>query len=91
MFVQTKARVDWGIRNLAKLNKVLLGKGNWRFVEDRGALWKQVISGKNGIEEGGWCSKVVRESYGVGLWKAIRKDWELLANRVTFLVGNGRE
>ena len=91
MFVQTKARVDWGIRNLAKLNKVLLGKWNWRFVEDRGALWKQVISGKNAIEEGGWCSKVVRESYGVGLWKAIRKDWELLANRVTFLVGNGRE
>ena len=85
MFVQTKARVDWGIRNLAKLNKVLLGKGNWRFVEDRGALWKQVISGKNTIEEGGWCSKVVRESYGVGLWKAIRKDWELLANRVTSL------
>ena len=53
-------------------------------------MWKQVINGKYGVEEGGWCSKVVRESYGIRLWKAIRKEWELLHNKVDFLVGSGQ-
>ena len=30
-----------------------------------------MIVGKYGLEEGGWCSKEVRERYGVGVWKAI--------------------
>ena len=36
------------------LNKALLCKWSWRFVEDREALWKQVIIGKYEVEEGGW-------------------------------------
>ncbi|RVW71749.1 hypothetical protein CK203_057085 [Vitis vinifera] len=55
-----------------------------------GPFWKQVISGKYGDEEGGWCSHEVRDGYGVGLWKAIRKDWDLLISMVSFLVGNVR-
>lgn len=56
-----------GVKNLAKLNKALLSKWSWQFVEDKGALRKQIISGKYGVEEGGWRSKVVRGSYMVGL------------------------
>ena len=33
-----------------------------------------MIRGKDGEEQGGWCSQEVREGYGVGLWKEIRKD-----------------
>ena len=31
----------------------------------------------------------MRENYGVVLWKASRKDLDLLVSRVPFLVGNG--
>ncbi|KAL6330269.1 hypothetical protein AAG906_040193 [Vitis piasezkii] len=40
--------------------------------------------------EGDWCSKEVRGSYGVGLWKAIRLLWEFVSSRTLFVVGNGR-
>ena len=33
---------------------------------------------------------MVRGSYGVGLWKAIRKEWERLSNGVVFSVGSGQ-
>ncbi|RVX08852.1 CRM-domain containing factor CFM2, chloroplastic [Vitis vinifera] len=55
----------------------------WDRVEERFrkrlAMWKR-----------GWCSKEVRGSYGVGLWKAIRLLWELVSFRTLFVVGNGR-
>ena len=35
-------------------------------MDERGALWKQVINGKNRVEEGG-CSYEVRERNSVGL------------------------
>ena len=54
------------------------------------AFWRQVISGKYGEEEGGWCTREVGEVYGVGLWKAIRKEGDMLSCRVALLVGNGR-
>ncbi|RVW96306.1 putative ribonuclease H protein [Vitis vinifera] len=53
------------------------------------ALWRQVISAKYGEEEGGWRSCVVRGSYGVGLWKAIRRGWEAVGNNLAYAVGNG--
>ena len=37
----------------------------------------------------GWCTKVVRISFGVGVWKAKRRDWEVVAIRVNLEVGNG--
>ena len=49
-----------------------------------------MIRGKNGEEQGGWCSQEVREWYGVGLWKEIRKDWHLISSRLSFVVGNER-
>ena len=32
----------------------------------------------------------MREGYGVGLWKAIRKEWNLLSDKFVFEVGNER-
>ena len=40
--------------------------------------------------EWGWCSKEVKGSYGVGLWKVVRNLWELVSCRISFTVGNGR-
>ena len=80
-----------GIRNLVVLNKALLGKWSWRFAVERHSLWKQVIIDKFGVAEGGWCSREARRAYGVGVWKAIRKDWESIRSRSHFVVGNGRK
>ncbi|RVX03347.1 Transposon TX1 uncharacterized 149 kDa protein [Vitis vinifera] len=48
---------------------------NWRFANERDALWRSVISLKYGVEEGGWCTRDVMGRNGVGLWKASRKKW----------------
>ena len=32
----------------------------------------------------------VREAHGMGLWKGIRMDWELVGDKMVFIVGNGR-
>ena len=78
------------VRCLSLLNRALLCKWCWRFVNGRGALWKQVISEKYGVEEGGWSFHEVREGFGVvGLWKAISKEWNILSYRIAFEVGNG--
>ena len=79
-----------GVRNLALMNKALLGKWNWRFASESEALWKQVISHKYGVEEGGWCTRAERGRHGVGLWKAIRKEWLGMYSSLAFRVGNGR-
>ena len=63
-----------GVRRLSTLNKALLCKWNWRFANERENLWRHVISRKFGEEEGGWVTREVRESYGVGFWKEIRKE-----------------
>ena len=57
---------------------------------EKEALWRQVICAKYGEEEGGWRSCVVRGSFGVGLWKAIRRGWEAVGNNLAYAVGNGR-
>ncbi|KAJ9678923.1 hypothetical protein PVL29_020968 [Vitis rotundifolia] len=79
-----------GVRRLSTLNRDLLCKWNWRFANEREALWRQVISRKFREEEGGWYTREVREGFGVGLWKEIRKEGALLQNKVVFSVGNGR-
>ncbi|RVW23983.1 hypothetical protein CK203_092059 [Vitis vinifera] len=44
-------------------------------MSERESFWKQVIIGKFGEDERGWCALEARKRYGVGLWKAIRKGW----------------
>ncbi|RVX23977.1 Syntaxin-51 [Vitis vinifera] len=72
------------------MNNALLCKWNWRFANERDALWRSVISLKYGVEEGGWCTRDVMGRNGVGRWKAIRKKWGLFDGRVAFHLGNGQ-
>ena len=78
-----------GIRSLAAFNKALLGKWLWRFSNEIDPLWKQIITGKYGLQEGGWYSKGVSDRYGVGVWKAIRNGWENIRTHSRFIIGDG--
>lgn len=49
-----------GIIKLATLNKVLLGKRSWRFVNEKDRLWRKVVKRKFGEIEGGWVAQEVR-------------------------------
>ena len=71
-----KRKSGLGVRCLHSLNKALLYKWIWRFAKERDALWREVICGKFGEFDGGWCFEEGRDNYGVGLWKAIRHFWE---------------
>ncbi|RVX09127.1 putative ribonuclease H protein [Vitis vinifera] len=85
-----KRKGGLGVRNLSLMNNALLCKWNWRFANERDALWRSVISLKYGVEEGGCCTRDVMGRNGVGLWKAIRKRWGLFDGRVAFHLGNGQ-
>nr|CAN70698.1 hypothetical protein VITISV_029728 [Vitis vinifera] len=63
---------------------------NWRYANEREALWRRVISLKYDEEEGGWRTRDAMGKNGVGLWKAIRKKWGLLDGRLAYHVGNGQ-
>ena len=45
------------------------------------------ISKKFGEEEGGWSTWEVREGFGVGFWKEIRKEGSLLQRKSVFSMG----
>ena len=90
MVRRDKIKGGLGVKSLAMLNKALLGKWSWRYANEKEAFWNQVIRGKYGEERGGWCSREVRDGYGVGPWKAIRKLGNLVSSRISFVVGNGQ-
>ena len=56
---------------------------------ERDTIWNQLLRAKYGEDKGGWRTKVERAGYGVGVWKAIRKEWDLIIGKVAFAVGNG--
>ena len=39
--------------------------------------------------QGGWCLGECRNSFRIGLWKEIRKDWEVVLLNVKFVIGDG--
>jgi hypothetical protein len=39
--------------------------------------------------ERGWCSEEARGTYGVSLWRYIRKNWGAFSNFVSYKVGDG--
>jgi hypothetical protein len=65
-----------------------LGKWLWRYAIDSEALWSKVIKEKY-EKDGGWCSKEVSGPFGVGLWKHIRRGWDVFVRNVRFEVGLG--
>ena len=49
-----------------------------------------MISSEYRVEEGGWYSREVRDVYGVGRWKEIKKEAAALKELFQFSVGDGR-
>uniref|UniRef100_A0A2N9HBE7 Reverse transcriptase domain-containing protein n=1 Tax=Fagus sylvatica TaxID=28930 RepID=A0A2N9HBE7_FAGSY len=75
-----------GVKNLRFFNQSLLGKWLWRYRMDGEALWRKVVEVKYGIIWGGWCSKEICGTHGVGLWKGIRRGWEMFHSFLSFSV-----
>ncbi|RVW40661.1 hypothetical protein CK203_026642 [Vitis vinifera] len=42
-------------------------------------------------EERRWCSKEVREEYGVSVWKAIKSERKVFNSRTGIKMGNNRK
>ena len=40
--------------------------------------------------EEGWTTRGVKDSFGMSLWKDIRKGWEEFNVRISIRIGNGR-
>jgi hypothetical protein len=78
-----------GVKNMIQFNRALLGKWLWRFAMERDALWRKVADIKYESMRGGWCSKEVGVSFGVGVWKCIRRGWDAFAAHVRYEVGDG--
>ena len=70
---KAKSKGGLGVRSLSLPNKALFCKWSWGFSSESDSLWKKIIKGKFGEEEGGWRLGVVIELYGVGVWKEIGK------------------
>ncbi|RVX14524.1 putative ribonuclease H protein [Vitis vinifera] len=86
-----KEKGGLGVRKLAILNKVLLGKWIWRFACDKENLWKQVLLAKYGQEGLGWRTKKSYGVFGVGVWKEILKESAWCWENMTFLAGKGNK
>jgi hypothetical protein len=65
-----------GIRNIRRFNQALLGKWLWRFAHEDSAWWRSVLVAKYGSDWGGWRTRVISGSHGVGLWKYICMGWQ---------------
>jgi len=68
-------------------NQALLEKWTWRFSQECDALWRSVIDVKYGSVRGGWCSLPVVGSYGVSVWKFIRRGWDTVAKYLRWVMG----
>jgi hypothetical protein len=77
------------IWNLSKFNQVLLGEWLWLFARKREAFWRLVVEAKYDCMNGGRCTKEVKEPFGVGVWKPIRRGWGVFTRSLSFEVGNG--
>ncbi|RVW52126.1 Nuclear pore complex protein NUP107 [Vitis vinifera] len=77
-----------GIRRIALLNKVLLGKWLWRFAFEKDKLWKKVIMEKFGQEGLGWRTNEACGTFGVGVWKEILKEADWCWDNIEFKVAH---
>jgi hypothetical protein len=72
---------------LIRFNRALLGKWLWRYATERETLWRLVLAAKYESMRGGWSSKEVLGTFGVGVWKHIRRGLDKFSNFVLFEVG----
>ena len=79
---KAKSKGGLGVHSLSLLNKALLCKWCWRFFSERDSLWKKIIEGNFGEEEGGWRSGVVIKPLRVGVWKEIGKQLDFFIQRL---------
>ena len=77
-----------GTRDLSLVNKALLGKWVWRFVEEESSYWKDVISLKYMLEDGKWFTKTTRGNFGLGPWKNISREIVSMKINYVFVVGD---
>ncbi|RVW43415.1 hypothetical protein CK203_070259 [Vitis vinifera] len=66
----------------------MLGKQLWRCDLEPNSLWRRIIQGKYRDIKEGLVHLKVREAFGVGLWKAIRRGWEEFSLRTHILECN---
>ena len=78
-----------GIQKIGLFSQALLEKWLWRFGNEVTHLWRQVRASKYGEASGGWCTRVVRETHGCGMWKNIRKGAESFFGHVLYVAGEG--
>ena len=83
-----KRKGGLGILRLEKLNKSLLRKWDWRLAVEDNSSWKDLIKLKYGIEERGWFSAEPKGSFGVGLWKDIRREAQQLKQNYKLMLGD---
>lgn len=60
-----------GVLRLKEMNKACLAKWLWRFGEEKGALWRDVIIATYGVHPYGWFSIPGRGPLGLGVWRGI--------------------
>jgi hypothetical protein len=70
-------------------NRALLRKWLWHYVHEREAWWRVLVDSKFGSLWDGWCSNESLGSYGVALWKIIKKDWGKFSSHTNFEAGDG--
>ena len=89
MVCSSKEKGGWGVRDLSLVNKALLGKWVWRFTVEDNSIWKDAISIKYLVEEGGWYTKTTRGNSELGPWKDISKEIGLMKLNCVFSIRDG--
>ena len=79
-----------GIRSLSLLNRALLESGVGDMFLKGKSCGSKLKRGNMGRKEQASTLCEVGGGYGVGVWKAIRKGWNLFFSKTSFEVSNGR-
>jgi hypothetical protein len=79
----------WPFVTYRILIKLCWGSGYGVLVQNGDSFWRKIIVGKYGCDWGGWTSRDVTSSYGVRIWKCIRRGWDSFSRFTRFDIGNG--
>lgn len=60
MVKQSLRRGGLGLRFLVIFNRAFQGKWLWRFMMEQGILWRRIIEARDGVDDHGWFSKILR-------------------------------